>query len=146
MTLLDDKITQKLESLSRLSSSDFSSLAIMESNAPHARWRNAFGNLSERYRHMTLKHGMGPAGLALRIGKPVKWDESIAPNPGIRTECPLMKAEQLFSATAYPISKDNRIKAVLLMARRSTIPYTESEMIEIQNNMNPLILLIHESE
>lgn len=146
MPLLNNKITRELESLCRLSSSDFSALAIMQSYEPRVRWKYAFGNRSERYKRMTLKPGAGPAGLALRIGKPVNWDDRVPPNPGFRTECPLMAAEQLRSAAAFPILKENRIEAVLLIARRSTLSYTDSEMTAIQDTLHTLVPLIHKKE
>lgn len=142
MPIVNNQITRELENMCRLTVSDFSALAIIETNQQRARWRYAFGGRSERYKQMMLKPGLGSAGLALRTGKPVIWDEHAPPNPAIRNECPLMTAEHLRCAAAFPISSEGLIKAVLLVARRTTRSYADNEITTIQNTLHTLIPLI----
>lgn len=121
-------IALQLERLRRLAASDFAAVAVREQPDGRLRWALACGSRSERYKQMTLRPGIGPAGLALRTGMPVNWDDRSPPDTGALADCPLMAAEQLRCAAAFPVTRDDRPVSVVLLARRSNLPYTESDM------------------
>ncbi|WP_256757411.1 GAF domain-containing protein [Cohnella sp. WQ 127256] len=140
MSLIHRNITQVLENFRLLSCSDFSALAITRSTEHCYRWTYAVGCRSEKYRQMTLKPGSGPAGLALRIGKVINWDDRSPPITGFRKECPLMMAEQLRCAAAFPLTMGEQIQAILLVARRSPLPYESSDIHAIQDELDSISL------
>ncbi|MFD0711528.1 hypothetical protein [Paenibacillus sp. GCM10027626] len=72
--------------------------------------------------------GVGPAGLAMRIGRPINWDDRVSSNVCHGHECPLMIVEQLRCAVAHPILLERGINAVLLVARRTSLRYADSEL------------------
>lgn len=139
MRLVHHPITQALTQLCDLMSSDFAALGLIESDQLRARWRYVVGNRSERYKQMLLKPGIGPAGVALRIGKPVLWDDRVPFLAGLPADCPIITAEQLRSAAALPITKERTIEAVLLVARRSPLPYSMHDVERMSDIMNPLL-------
>ncbi|MBW7475238.1 GAF domain-containing protein [Paenibacillus oenotherae] len=144
MPLLHSIISQRLESLCRTTSSDFSALAIVEPDGRHVRWRYAYGNRTDRYKQMMLKPGLGPAGVALRTGRPAAWEDRITSSADKSPVIPMMIAEQLRCAFAYPITNRNMICAVLLIARRLPLPYTGSESTHIEDTLPDLLPLLQE--
>ncbi|MDQ1909901.1 GAF domain-containing protein [Paenibacillus sp. GD4] len=130
MPQLKHQVTEELESLCRDTCSDFSAISLVQEHETRIRWRYAYGNRNDRYKHMTLKPGVGPGGVALRTGKPASWS---VPLP---TDCPLMTAEQLHAATAIPLVRGDQIYGVLLIARRSSGKYGESELTVMSRYMD----------
>lgn len=144
MPLLQSIISQRLQSLCQMTSSDFSALAIMEPDGKHVRWRYAVGNRTDRYKQMTLKPGLGPAGVALRTGRTVTWEDRISAGADNSAVLPMMVAEQLRCAAAFPIPSRNGIRAVLLIARRSPDAYIQSEITLIQDTLPDLSPLLQD--
>jgi hypothetical protein len=138
MPLSDNRIAHELERLCRLSFSDFAALALKSSEEARIRWVHAFGNRSDRYRRMTLKPGTGPAGLAVRIGKPVVWVDTGSAEE-IAGECPLVAAEKLRAAAAIPIKRGSGIDAVLLVGRRLPASYGLGEVANVEAALSGLI-------
>lgn len=144
MPLLQSIISQHLEGLCRIVSGDFSALAVVEPDGKQVRWRYAYGNRTERYKQMTLKPGLGAAGIALRTGRPAVWEESAASSAGNSAVIPMMVAEQLRCAAAFPVTVNGSIGAVLLIARRSPHSFTGDEMTLIQDKLPDLLILLQE--
>ncbi|CAH1203903.1 hypothetical protein PAECIP111893_02114 [Paenibacillus plantiphilus] len=144
MPLLQSIISQRLESLCHMTSSDFSALAIMDPDGKHVRWRYAYGNRTDRYKQMTLKPGLGPAGVALRTGRPAAWEDRSSSSTDKSPVIPMMVAEQLRCAVAYPIADRDSIRAVLLIARRLPLPYTGSETSHIEDTLPDLLPLLQD--
>lgn len=142
MPLSDNRIAHELELLSRLSFSDFAALALKSSEEARIRWVHAFGNRSERYRRMTLKPGTGPAGMAVRIGKPVVWVDTASAGEASGCDCPLVAAEKLRAAAAIPIARGSGFDAVLLVGRRLPANYGPGEVANVEAALSGLIALL----
>ncbi|WP_248926025.1 GAF domain-containing protein [Paenibacillus hamazuiensis] len=134
MGVLGLQIIQELERLSHLTSSDLAALSFNTAREPQIRWRYVYGNRSERYKQMVLKPGVGPAGITLRTGQSVIGD--VHGKTGF--DCPFMLSEQLKCAAARPIRRADQIIGVLLFGRRSLLPYQDSDLASLDEELGRL--------
>lgn len=142
MPVLSHRIEQELESLCRSTSSDFTALSFAEYHDPRIRWKYVFGNRSERYNRMVVKPGLGPAGLALRTGKPAVWSDNPALASQRAIHCPLVSSEWLHTAAAVPLDMGKGVSGVLLAGRRSTQAYQETELTALNESLHTIKALI----
>ncbi|MEC0268195.1 GAF domain-containing protein [Paenibacillus anseongense] len=137
-------IMDDLTRLRDMTSSDFIALAPFVDQPARRRWMYILGNKNDRCQQMVIKMGEGLAGTALRLGRWVKFD---AANPRAvqeRRECPVMLAEQLQTAAAFPLitSPSTGMKGLLFIGRRTDRGYEENEIKAILANLERLATYI----
>lgn len=98
---------------------DFAALAWhVPGGGRSVRWLCGTGSLNDKYLRMAVRPGVGLAGLALRVGKPMRKSADDG-NPGDETaECPVMLSEKLVDALAVPLFDGREVKGVLLFGNR----------------------------
>ncbi|AJY75383.1 GAF domain-containing protein [Paenibacillus beijingensis] len=121
-------MTQELERLCLSSDSDFGAFAQPVESDRLMRWTCEAGSRNRRISQMTVKPGVGAAGMALRLGRPYIVN-GIGNDSAVR-ECPVMLAEKLLSAVAMPIPAltGHSAGGVLLLGRRSGLNYGEEDV------------------
>lgn len=139
-------IMDVLTRLRDMTSSDFVALAPFVDQPARRRWMYILGNKNDRCQQMVIKMGEGLAGVALRLGRWVKLD---AANPRAveeRRECPVMLAEQLQTAAAFPLimgpSTSTGMKGLLFIGRRTDQSYEENDIKAILDNLERLVTYI----
>ncbi|MDF2669697.1 MAG: nreA1 [Paenibacillus sp.] len=139
------EMQQIMDQIGSLSHSDVVALAWRAHDYGLLRWIHSSGHHNERHKSMTVKTGVGIAGLAIRSGRPFKLDDSVPEAERIRAACPMMLAEQLRSAFAFPIqNKDNVIQGVLLIGKRKDYTYTEDDKIRMTDWLSTLMRMLQE--
>ncbi|MCD2255681.1 GAF domain-containing protein [Agrilactobacillus fermenti] len=82
---------------------DFVGVAIQDRlNGGQIRWRHVIGNISQRYRRIILRTGLGIAGLVIRTGEPY-FDNHLDQQPQEFMYTPITVVEKLTAAAAIPI-------------------------------------------
>ncbi|WP_171684819.1 GAF domain-containing protein [Paenibacillus planticolens] len=140
-------ILVELELLRSLTSSDFIALAPPPDDRGRSYWKYVLGNGNDKYRQMVIKKvSLGLAGAVLRLGRWVKLDET---NPRINQErlhCPVMLAERLQSAAAFPLvtGSSHRILGLLYIGKREQTRFEASEIEAVQDRIHTLTSFIEE--
>ncbi|UJF33844.1 GAF domain-containing protein [Paenibacillus hexagrammi] len=140
------ELTDYLDQLRRLSSSDFAALASFIDPLSPKRWNYAWGNTNERYLQMMIKPGQGLGGTALRTCRWVKLDDTTSNAAKARGECPLMLAERLQAAAAFPIKEEGSLEilGLLYIGKRNHSRYEDNETKPIQENIGKLLRYMQE--
>ncbi|WP_144842564.1 hypothetical protein [Paenibacillus cremeus] len=120
-----------LQELKQGSASEFCAIAWADRDNRMLRWQAAAGNLNERYRQISFRSGQDLAGLVWRIGRPEALDAGTAGYERKRKESPIMLAEQLLAAAAFPISLQASGPGVLLVGSRALRLYTAGDLERI---------------
>jgi nitrogen regulatory protein A len=97
---------------------DFVGLAIQNEVGPDVRWHCAAGNITDKYKRITVRYGKGIAGRVISSGSPMmitSFPENIL---GKSTDYPIMLAEKLVSSFAVPLFFNGIPKGVLLIGHR----------------------------
>ena len=110
----------ELRRIKEIFSFDFVSLAlVMESDYPLLTWVYATGNRNFRYRRIVLESGKGIAGGVYKTRRAmVLRDAEKELTVAERVRYPITIAEDLRSVAGFPLWKDGRVQAVLLLAFR----------------------------
>ncbi|MNI18051.1 hypothetical protein D3C73_714450 [compost metagenome] len=137
-------IEREMEGLLYLTSSDFIAIAQMNSTA-RLRWNYVMGNENNRYEQMAIRIGLGLAGAVWRFGRAVHLDDSYSEADHARLNCPLMLAEHLKSASAYPIMVNSLIKGVLYIGKRSSSPYMQDDLLIVAQKLPRIVTFIEEN-
>ncbi|RXZ79178.1 hypothetical protein EBB07_24170 [Paenibacillaceae bacterium] len=115
--LLDWRIQQEVEAVRIDANSDFAALALPIPGERRMMWRYIAGSRDLRILQMKIVPGVGMAGMVLRHGTP--WLGTGGEHGG-RMDCPVMIAEKLNTAIAFPMGPEGSrsIEGVLLLGRR----------------------------
>jgi nitrogen regulatory protein A len=130
----------RLAALRAATDSDFSAVARYEPEVRLIRWIAASGQRSERYRHMRKRPGEGVAGEVIRFGSAVV--RSYGPEDEKRTDDFMMHAEKLLGAAAVPFAAEDGRQGVLLIGRRTPIPYADRELNVLRDAARDMIIPI----
>lgn len=105
---------------------DFVSIAtVLDAQHPLLTWVYATGNLNTRYRRIVLEPGKGIAGGVYKAKRPmVIQDAQRELSPSQRVEHPITISENLVSAMAVPLWRQEQVEGILLMAFRRPVPIT----------------------
>jgi len=113
-------------------SCDFVGLAIYNPQGKELRWMYAVGNRNEKYRRIVVRYGKGIAGQVIRTGRPMTISQFPQNIIGKATDYPIMLAEQLISALAYPIHRGGIPWGVLLIGNRSESAFSKEQQDKIK--------------
>lgn len=105
---------------------DFVALGLTTFVGAPLKWVYGAGASSERYRRIVLSPGHGIGGITIKSGKPMMFldiDNQIDPRE--YSSYPIVFAEDLRSFCALPLTKDQKVVAVILCAYRSSRPENE---------------------
>src|SRR5690606_21742923 len=127
----------KLNKLCNDTSTDVSTLAIVNEQTNTTQWRYVFGNTNERYKHMLAKTGKDLSGTIIGFGLIIDIDKETHDYEKKRLEYQIMLAEKLHSAIAAPIVDNGIVKAVLLIGSRAVQKFTTCQIA-------PLLVAAHE--
>ena len=141
MYLYNEDIQNELDTLCKITSSDFSGLAWNDPHDRRIRWLYASGNSNERFKSLALKPGHGLAGLVLKLGRPLIIDSSmeILERDKLRHDYSIMLVEHLHSAMAVPIIVQDEVRGVLLIGNRSDRYYIDEDLLLISVSLHPPI-------
>jgi len=145
MVYPDNKAIQnELDSLCKMTDSDFSGLAWMDPDDSRIRWPYASGNSNERFKRLALKPGRGLAGLVLKLGRPVLIDRNMSDSERMRLhhDYSIMMVEDLHSAIAVPLKLQDEIHGVLLIGNRSERSYEDHDLHLISSTIERFELLL----
>jgi nitrogen regulatory protein A len=131
----NEEIQDELDSLCKITTSDFSGLAWIDQQDSRIRWLYASGNSNERFKQLALKSGRGLAGLVLKLGRPIIIDAGMRDLELSRVQYnyPIMLVEHLQTAIAVPITVYDETRGVLLIGNRSERYYEENDLHLIMN-------------
>jgi nitrogen regulatory protein A len=129
------EIQDELDTLCKITTSDFSGLAWIDQHDSRIHWLYASGNSNERYKRLALKSGRGLAGLVLKLGRPIIIDAGMSDIElsRVQYDYPIMLVEDLQSAIAVPIKIQDEPHGVLLIGNRSERYYEENDLLLISN-------------
>ncbi len=125
----------QVEEFRRAMECDFVALALVQPEERHFQihWEYASGNLSQRYRRISLQSGKGVAGIVFKTGKP-KFvpDASTYYKKEDLYNYPILIAEELESFAAIPLFKYNRVKGILLAGcrKKNCMSYEKFELLK----------------
>ena len=141
---VNEEIQNELDSLCKITTSDFSGLAWIDQQDSRIRWLYASGNSNERYKRLALKSGRGLAGLVLKLGRPIIIDAGLTDLElsRIQYDYPIMMVENLHSAIAVPIKILDETRGVLLMGNRTERLYEENDLQLISNLIERFEMLL----
>ncbi|CAN7258578.1 hypothetical protein LJR153_001161 [Paenibacillus sp. LjRoot153] len=144
MAIGDASILEELKLLRSLTSSDFIALAPLQEHAGRNCWKYVMGNSNDRYQQMVIKVGLGLAGSALRLGRWVKLDDMHPRINQERLNCPLMLAEQLQTAAAFPLvtNSSSQIKGLLFIGKREHPRFERNELLAVHDKIYTLASLL----
>ncbi|GGA09362.1 hypothetical protein GCM10008018_63770 [Paenibacillus marchantiophytorum] len=147
MAIREVNIGVELELLRSLTSSDFIALAPLPDDTGRSYWKYAVGNRNDRYQQMVIKKvGLGLAAAVLRLGRWVKLDDA---NPRLhqeRLQCPVMLAERLLSAAAFPVvtSSSHRMLGLLYIGKREQSRFEPGEIQAVQGRIHTVASYIED--
>jgi nitrogen regulatory protein A len=138
------EIQNELDSLCKITTSDFSGLAWIEQHDNRIRWLYVSGNSNDRFKRLALKPGRGLAGLVLKLGRPIIIDMSTPDLERIhlQQEYSIMLVEDLHAVIAVPIKIKDEKRGVLLIGNRSERYYEENDLHMITNWIERLEMLL----
>jgi nitrogen regulatory protein A len=141
----NQEIQEELDSLCKITTSDFSGLAWIDQHDSRIRWLYVSGNRNERYKRLALKPGRGLAGLVLKLGRPIIIDGGITDLElsRVQYDYPIMLVEHLHAAIAVPLKIQDETRGVLLIGNRSDRYYEENDLHLISNLIERFELLLH---
>lgn len=130
----------KIEELKEHLGFDYIGLALVQPAESHfsLKWEYVVGNISNRYKKITLKSGKGVAGIVFKTGKPLLIQD--VEEMYSETELfsyPIVVAENIKSFGAIPLYKYNRVKGVLLAGYRGGKRMTVEEFENLQTEIGP---------
>ncbi|MFD1927430.1 GAF domain-containing protein [Sporosarcina siberiensis] len=130
----------KLEQLKEYFGFDFVGLALVQpaENQFSLKWEYSVGNISNRYKKVTLQSGKGVAGTVFKTGKAmlVQEVEELYGKSDLFTY-PIVVAENIKSFGAIPLYKYNRVKGVLLVGYREEKRMTCEEFERLNIEIGP---------
>jgi nitrogen regulatory protein A len=140
----NEEIQDELDSLCKITTSDFSGLAWIDQHDSRIRWLYASGNSNERFKRLALKSGRGLAGLVLKLGRPIIVDAGMTELElsRVQYDYPIMLVEHLLAAIAVPITIHDETRGVLLIGNRSDRYYEENDLHLISNLIGRFELLL----
>ncbi|QGQ98714.1 GAF domain-containing protein [Paenibacillus psychroresistens] len=132
---VDQEIQQELDSLCKITTSDFSGLAWIDLQDSRIRWLYVSGNTNERYKRLAQKLGRGLAGLVMKLGRPIIIDAVMNEKElsRLQHDYPIMLVEHLHTALAVPIKLQDETRAVLLIGNRSDRYYEDNDLHLVSN-------------
>jgi nitrogen regulatory protein A len=141
----NQEIQEELDSLCKITTSDFSGLAWIDQHDSRIRWLYVSGNSNDRYKRLALKPGRGLAGLVLKLGRPIVIDAGMTDLElsRVQYDYPIMLVEHLQAAIAVPITVLNETRGVLLIGNRTDRYYEENDLHLISNLIERFELLLH---
>ncbi|WP_068505475.1 GAF domain-containing protein [Paenibacillus kribbensis] len=114
---------------------DFMALALVEPAEYQyvIKWKNAAGNLNDRFKRIVLKSGKGIAGVVFKTGKSI-FIPSVYQFVGADNlfNYPIVQSERLKSLGAVPLWNDARVAGVLLGGFREEQLMTEAMMHDLE--------------
>ncbi|MBW7477149.1 hypothetical protein K0T92_20750 [Paenibacillus oenotherae] len=150
-----DRLMPMLEGLLTGTDSDFAALALHNPMNRHMKWSTIAGSRNGKILQMKITPGVGPAGMALRLG--IEYRSRSARNDievlaegdshqrealrhgslsggGVDPDCPVMLAERLITAAAYPLPGAGTaiMGGILLLGRRSDRPFSSAESAAVR--------------
>jgi nitrogen regulatory protein A len=133
----NEEIQEELDSLCKITTSDFSGLAWIDQHDSRIRWLYTSGNSNERFKRLALKSGHGLAGLVLRLGRPITVDTSMPEleRKRLQHDYSIMLVEHLHAAFAVPIQFHGETRGVLLIGNRSERFYEKNDLHLISNRI-----------
>ena len=130
----------KLDQLKEHFGFDFVGLALVQPAESHysLKWEYSVGNISNRYKKITLQSGKGVAGIVFKTGKPmlVQEVEELYGKSDLFSY-PIVVAENIKSFGAIPLFKYNRVKGVLLVGYRGDKRITVEEFEGLKAEVGP---------
>jgi nitrogen regulatory protein A len=131
----NNEIQVELDSLCKITTSDFSGLAWIDYHDNRIRWLYTSGNSNDRFKRIALKPGRGLAGFVLKLGRPIIIDMSKPDIERIRLqhEYSIMLVEDLHAVIAVPFKIQTEMRGVLLIGNRSERYYQENDLQLISN-------------
>ncbi|MBT2689294.1 GAF domain-containing protein [Bacillus sp. ISL-47] len=112
---------------------DFVGLALQNTDGPDVRWHYAAGNSNEKYKRITVRYGKGIAGKVISTGRPMYLENFPENISGKVLEYPIMLAESLNYAYAFPIHFKGIPKGVLLIGNRNGQAINEDEQSTVRS-------------
>jgi nitrogen regulatory protein A len=131
----NEEIQDELDSLCKITTSDFSGLAWIDQHDSRIRWLYVSGNTNERFKRLALKPGRGIAGLVLKLGRPIIIDACMSDLElsRVQYDYPIMLVEHLHAVIAVPIKIHDETRGVLIIGNRSERYYEENDLHLISN-------------
>ncbi|WP_456276185.1 GAF domain-containing protein [Bacillus sp. AK128] len=123
--------------------SDFMGLACYGKDQKEIRWRYVFGNQSSKWKRMTIRFGKGMAGRVFQTGSPITYTHSSEEDA---MEYPIILAEKLEYAIAYPITVHHEIWGVLLFGFRTHQEGLALQQDKIKDSIRSLELAVNSSK
>ncbi|WP_240795569.1 GAF domain-containing protein [Aquibacillus halophilus] len=123
-------------------SCDFTGIAIQKPDELDIVWPYVSGNRNEKYKYLTVRYGKGIAGKVISTGSPM----TIASFPnniiGRSTDYPIMLAEKLLSAYAYPLQFKGVPKGALLIGFRDSRTFSQDDKDKVQTTVQKVEALL----
>lgn len=121
---------------------DFVALALQNEVGPDVRWHYASGNVNDKYKRITVRFGKGIAGKIISSGSPMMMSDFPNDIYGKVTDHPIMLAEKLVSCYAVPLFFNGSPKGVLLVGKRVSYSFPESEQEKVNESAETLEQLL----
>lgn len=137
--MAENRYSDQLRKLKTEFGFDFVSLAIaLETGQQLLTWIHATGNRNARYRRIVLEPGKGIAGEVYHGGNPIVIQDTHTEIPEQeRFKYPITIAEELRSIVAFPLWKEDKVGAILLVAFRSSNQITRELYQRVLNCICP---------
>lgn len=114
----EDAIRRELEGVLADLGSGFCVFGLLDPGSGELVWKAAAGNLSDRYRLMTIRPGRGLNGSVVKVGRGTSLHVAELIARRELHEYPILLAEKLRSAYAAPVMQGGIVHGVLLVGDR----------------------------
>lgn len=118
---------------------DFLALAICDQAYKEIRWRYVVGSQSTKWKRMVIRFGKGLSGRVFQTGSPIIYSHSKED----ALEYPIILAEKLVSAIAFPVFLHHSVWGVLLLGYRENHELTNIERELMQESVKRIEQHIH---
>lgn len=149
-----DRLMLVLDRLRLLTNSDLAALALHDRMSRYMKWSFISGSRNGKILTMKITPGVGPAGMALRLGREYRHGAAAGSvscdighgaggspvSPNVSESCPAMLAERLVTAAAYPLLKLDGpiIGGLLLLGRRAGDVYGDCERLAAEESLTAI--------
>ncbi|MDL4841921.1 GAF domain-containing protein [Aquibacillus rhizosphaerae] len=122
-----DLFLKECEHLKQVIGCDFTGVALQHHKKLDVIWPYVCGNRNDKYKYITVRYGKGIAGKVISSGSPMEIENFPTNIIGKSTEYPIMLAEKIITAYAYPLVWNGIPKGALLIGYRQKYDFKDED-------------------
>jgi nitrogen regulatory protein A len=139
---LDEQFVTECRQLRECVKGDFAGVALQNSGNVDVTWPYVTGNRNDKYTFITVRYGKGIAGRVIASGSPMLIKQFPNDILGRSTEYPIMLAENMVSAYAYPLIWKGVPRGAILIGYRQQHEWREGDFKIVKEHAEQVEILL----